>query len=163
MSVKGKFNKKAIKEEIKLLENKLKKIINENDVVRNKMKSEENQITKQIEILKNKLNPSNVYLMLLEETQAHKNELVFNCGPRVAILLEGIEYDGEDFYWKLFDFYSGFTLSSCVGRIDYIKGKIDDDTYNFLYNVFKINYKKVLSNQADITDKQIEEVEKIFK
>lgn len=163
MSVKGKFNKKAIKEEIRLLENKLKQKIYENDIVRNKMKLEEQQISKQIEILKNKINPSEIYLMLLEETKAHKNELVFNCGPEVAILLEGIEYDGEDYYWRLFSLHRGFQFSSCVGRIDYIKGKIDDDTYNFLYNIFKINYKKVLSNQADITDKQIEEVEKIFK
>lgn len=172
MSVKGKFNKKAIKEEIKKLEKKLeeKKRSNQSawdtygsELACGGMIAEERELQNQIEILKHRLEPTELYKQLLEKTREHKNELIFNCGPDVAILLEGIEYDGEDYYWRLFDLHRGFQFSSCVGRIDYIKGKIDDDTYRFLYDIFKMNYERVLNNQDELSDKHRKEIEGIFK
>jgi len=158
MTVKGKFNKKAIKEKIKKLEEKLKKVENSNQVVWEAygselacggMIEEERKIAREINILKNKLAPNEVYNELLARTFEHRNELVFNCGPELVILLEGIEDDGEDYYWRMFSLQRGYHLSSCVGRIDPIKGKVDDEVYNFLFGIFKLNYKRVLTMQDD--------------
>jgi len=107
---------------------------------------------------------NDVYNQLVEKTEKHKYELIFNCGPNIALLLPGIEYDGEDYYWRLFDLDTGYYLSSCVGRIDYMKGKIDEDTYNFLFNIFKINYKRVLNRMnKNLPNEIVKEIEEILK
>lgn len=178
--VKGKFNKKAILAEIKKLEEKLKKVKASNNAVWEAhgsefvcgcMIEEEKKIQREINILKNKLAPNEVYNELLATSFEHRNELVFNCGPQVALLLEGIVDDGEDYYWRMFDLNRGYYLSSCVCRIDYIKGKIDDEVYNFLFNIFKLNYKRVFAMQNEDTisysdntyNTIIKELEGIFK
>lgn len=69
----------------------------------------------------------------------HKNELVLE-GWSVCILLEGIVDDGEDYYWRLIKPHEGVGLHSCVGRVDPLKGKIDDEVYNHIFNLFKLNY-----------------------
>lgn len=80
--VKGKFNKKAIKEEIKQLEEKLKKVeasimsmweSYNSESVYSDMIEEKRKIESEINILKNKLNPSDTYKELLAITQEHKN------------------------------------------------------------------------------------------
>jgi len=173
MSVKGKFNKKAIKAEIKKLEKKLKKVENSNmsawteygsELCAGGMIEEERKIQREITKLKNKLAPNEVYNELLARTLEHKNELVFNCGPEAVILLEGIEDDGEDYYWRMFSLQRGYHHSSCVGRIDCIKGKIDDEAYDFLFGIFKLNYKRVLSMQDEGAINEVEkELKGIFK
>ena len=60
--------------------------------------------------------------------------------------------------------HQGFHFSSCVGRVDYLKGKIDDKTYNFLFDIFKLNYERILDNQdEDIPDEIIKEIREVFK
>lgn len=73
------------------------------------------------------------------EASEHKNELVLN-GWTVCILLEGIVDDGFDYYWRLIEPGEGIVHYSCVGGVEYLKNKLDDDSYKHLYNLFKLNH-----------------------
>ena len=78
---------------------------------------------------------------LIDEVKLHKNELVIN-GLDICLLLDGIVVDGEDYYYRLVEPERGLVYSSCVGRIDYLKGKIDDTAYDYIWGIFKMNYKR---------------------
>ena len=161
-----------IKEQIKKLEKKLKEVEKFNksawdtyvsESACGEMHQEERKLERQITKLQNKLEPTETYKRLVKTSKEHKHELIFNCGPTVALLLPGIEDDGEDYYWRVFDLDHGFYFSSCVGRIDYIKGKIDDDVYKFLFNIFRMNYKRILDRNDKVSSKIKKEIEQILK
>lgn len=159
------------KVKIKKLEEELKEVKDSNrsawetygsELACGEMIENERKIEREIEKLKNKLEPSETYKKLLKTSKKHKYELVFNCGPTVALLLPGIEDDGEDYYWRMFDLQQGYYFSSCVGRIDYMKGKIDDDAYNFLFNIFRMNYKRMLNSNDRLSSEIKKEIEQIL-
>ncbi len=91
-----------------------------------------------------------VYDELVKESKIHKNELVLN-GFTICLLLEGIENDGEDYYWRLVEPNRGLINSSCVMGIGYLKGKIDDGLYKRTHNLFKMNYKRWINQDDNIT------------
>lgn len=166
------MNKEKIREEIKKLEKKLKEIkrfnkssleTHDSELDCGEILQEERKLEIKIIKLQNKLEPTEAYKLLVKTSIEHKYELIFNCGPTVALLLPGIEYDGEDYYWRVFDLECGFYFSSCVGRIDYIKGKIDDGAYKFLFNIFRMNYKRILNRNNKVSSKIKKEIEQILK
>ena len=167
------MNKKDIKEKIKKLEKELEKVEASNtsawdtygsELACGEMIGKERKIQNEISILKNRLEPSDTYKQLLKKSKEHQGELVFNCGPTVVLLLPGIEDGGEDYYWRMFELDRGYYCSSCVGRIDAIKGKIDDEAYNFLFNIFKMNYKRTIERiDENISDEVVKEIKQILK
>lgn len=170
--VTGKFSKKATIAEIKKLEKKIEEIKRSNksawetygnELAYGDMIQEERKLEREITKLQNKLEPSETYKRLVQISKEHQHELVFNCGPTVVLLLPGIEDDGEDYYWRMFELGRGYYESSCVGRIDYIKGKIDDEAYNFLFNIFRMNYKITIEHNDNISYKIKKEIEQILK
>ena len=110
---------------------------------------------------------------IVNEVFEHKNELVLE-GWTVCLLLDGIADDGEDWYYRLVEPNEGIVYHSCVGRITYLKGKISDDEYDYIYNMFKMNYpiwklrkisqieKKYDTDMNNIKD-YYKEVEELFK
>ena len=81
---------------------------------------------------------SNITL-IVNEVDSHKNELILN-GWQVCLLLDGVADDGQDYYYRLIVPNEGILYHSCVGRLTYLKGKIGDDDYNYLYDIFKMNW-----------------------
>lgn len=76
---------------------------------------------------------------VVNKSTEHKNELVLQ-GWTVCILLEGIVDDGDDYYWRLLEPNRGIIYSSCVGRIEFLKGKLDKKSYDYVYSLFKMNH-----------------------
>lgn len=76
---------------------------------------------------------------IVNEVFEHKNELVLE-GYTVCLLLDGIADDNMDWYYRLVVPNEGIIYHSCVGRITFLKGKINDDDYNYIYDLFKMNY-----------------------
>ena len=112
------------------------------------------------------------YDELVEESKQHKNELVIN-GFNVCILLEGIHDDGDDYYWRILQPNKGLVLESCVMQPHYLKGKIDQDDYDYTFNLFKMNhniwkYKKnseletLYETRKNELEKNSKEIEDIF-
>ena len=73
---------------------------------------------------------------LKQELTPYQNTLVLDLFE-VVRLVDVI--DGEDdFYW-VYDTYKGIVHSSCVGCWIPLKGKIDEDRYNRLVNIWNLN------------------------
>lgn len=109
---------------------------------------------------------------LVEESKKHKNELVIS-GFNVCILLEGIHDDGEDYYYRILEPNEGLVYESCVMRPHFLKGKIDQDDYDYTFNLFKMNhniwkYKKsseieiLYKTNKENLEKTSNEIEDIF-
>ncbi len=75
---------------------------------------------------------------IFSEVEEHKRELVLDCVGELVKLIGVIE-DPDDYYYEMLYMGRGTILVSCVGGFIILKGKIDDEDYNRLKNMFELN------------------------
>lgn len=80
---------------------------------------------------------------ILKEFEEHKGEFVITMSHKIEQFV-GIGTDDDDYYWIT---YNGrkLTWNTCVGRLIYMNGKLDDKDYNSFVRSAEMNfYNKVL-------------------
>jgi hypothetical protein len=75
---------------------------------------------------------------LAEEYQPYYGTLVIDSLDKISELIEIVE-EPDDYYYRLFSIEHGIYLSSCVGWIYPLKGRLPDREYQSLRNVFDLN------------------------
>lgn len=70
--------------------------------------------------------------------EMHKGELVLGLDWCVYRLV-GCSVDDMDYYWDLQQVNGAVRHHTCVGRIIVLKGKINDDDYQSIEQVYKYN------------------------
>jgi len=75
---------------------------------------------------------------IIKEWEEHKGEFILTQSHTLERFI-GIGADIEDYYWIT---YNGRTVNwnSCVGKLIYLKGKIDDSDYQGFIREAKLNH-----------------------
>jgi len=77
--------------------------------------------------------------IILSEVNQYLNTIVLGFGDFTLYRLMGFYEDSEDYYYNMLNIEGAFSLHSCVGGFIPLKGKIDDDDYERVENVFELN------------------------
>jgi hypothetical protein len=86
---------------------------------------------------------SNTLKIILDEFQTHKGEFVITMSHKIERFI-GIGTDDQDYYYIT---YNGreLTWNTCVGRLIYLKGKLDEKDYEHFIRIADLNhYDKIL-------------------
>lgn len=75
---------------------------------------------------------------IIKEWEEHKGEFVLTQSHSLERFI-AIGDDSEDYYYVTYDGRS-ITWNTCVGKLVYLKGKIDEGDYNEFIRLAKLNH-----------------------
>ena len=81
---------------------------------------------------------SKIIEQLKQEWEEHKGEFVLTQSHTLSRFI-AIGYDGDDYYYVTYDGRE-ITWNSAVGKLIYLKGKLDDYDYNSFIRLAKLNH-----------------------
>lgn len=88
--------------------------------------------------------------IIKKEFEEHKGQFVISESGKVERFV-GIVQDDQDYYYVLYDGRK-INWQSCVGRLVWLKGKIEDKDYEYFINIAKLNHNDQLGTENYIED-----------